>query len=109
MTNYNIREYLSLDGKSYFGKWFEKLGATAAAKISSALYKMERGNFSTAKFLGSGVWEFKIDAGPGYRIYFGKIGKDVILLLAGGTKRGQDKDIQVAAERLKEYNKRALH
>lgn len=53
-----------------------------------------------------GVWELKIDSGPGYRIYYGKVGKAVVMLLAGGTKKGQQKDIELAINLLKEYKKR---
>jgi putative addiction module killer protein len=109
VINYELKEYISSTGKSYFRAWFEKLGATAAAKVTAALHKMERGNFASTKFLGSGVWEFKIDTGPGYRLYFGKVGKNVVLLLAGGIKRGQNKDIQLAVDLLDEHNKGVLH
>ena len=109
MINYELKEYISSTGKSYFRTWFEKLGATAAAKVTAALHKMERGNFGSTKFLGSGVWEFKIDTGPGYRLYFGKVGKNVVLLLSGGIKRGQNKDIQLAIELLDEHKKSVLH
>lgn len=70
---------------------------------------MRQGNFSTTKFLANGVWEFKIDSGPGYRIYYGKVGKNIVLLLAGGTKKRQNKDIELAVELLKEYKKKTLH
>ncbi len=109
MINYEVKEHISSIGKSYFRDWFEKLNATAAAKVTAALHKMEKGNFACTKFLGNGVWEFKIDTGPGYRLYFGKVGKNVVLLLVGGIKRGQNKDIQLAVELLSEYKKSVLH
>ena len=70
---------------------------------------MEIGNFSGTKFLSDGVWEFKIETGPGYRIYFGKIGKNIVLLLSGGIKKRQNKDIKLAFKLLDEYKKKVLH
>lgn len=109
MVSYEVKEYVTSSGKSYFRSWFEKLTITIAAKITAALHKLEKGNFSNAKFLGNGIWEFKINTGPGYRIYFGTISKDIILLLVGGSKSGQSKDIQLAAKLLNEYKRTAFH
>lgn len=83
MVKYEVLEYIRPGGESPFAEWFESLTSTAAIKITSALHKMRQGNFSTTKFLGNDVWEFKIDSGPGYRIYYGKVGKNLVLLLAG--------------------------
>lgn len=109
MVRYEIKEYINSIGKSYFRSWFEKLGTIAAAKMTAALHKLENGCFSNAKFLGNGVWEFKINTGPGYRIYFSKIGKNIILLLAGGSKARQSKDIQLATELLNEHRNISFH
>lgn len=109
MVNYEVLEYIRPNGRCPFAEWLESLASIAALKVAGALHKIRNGNFSTAKFLGNGVWEFKIDSGPGYRIYYGKVGKNVVLLLAGGTKKGQNKDIELAIELLKEYKKKALH
>jgi len=109
MINFEVLEYVRPDGKCPFAKWLESLASTAALKVAGALHKMRQGNFSTSKSVGSGVWEYKIDSGPGYRIYYGKVGKAVVLLLAGGTKRAQQKDIELAIELLKEYKKKTLH
>ena len=67
---------------------------------------MEHGNLSNTKSLGGGVIESKIDFGPGYRVYFGKDGKHLIILLGGGTKKGQSKDIQKAKALWQEYKRR---
>jgi putative addiction module killer protein len=64
------------DGTSYFEKWFQNLTAQAAAKVTTALYKMEMGNLSNVKAVGKGVSEYKIDFGPGYRIYFAGMAKN---------------------------------
>jgi putative addiction module killer protein len=101
-----VREFLERDGSSPFGKWFAGLDATAAAKITTAVLRMELGNFSNVKGVGAGVFEYRIDFGPGYRIYFGKDGDTLVILLAGGTKKGQDRDIATAHARWQEYKKR---
>ena len=102
----NVVEYLEQDGSSPYAKWFQRLEHTAAARISTALYRMEQGNLSNVKAVGKGVSEYKIDFGPGYRIYFGQDGDVLIILLGGGSKKGQTRDIQQAQQRWKEYKAR---
>lgn len=101
-----LREYVASDGASPFAIWFDALDAQAAAKVAVAMIRMEAGNLSNAKSVGGGVQEYRIDAGPGYRIYFGRDGATLIILLAGGTKRRQQKDIDAAQARWAEYKKR---
>ena len=91
----NIVEYLR-DGKSPFEKWFNAVDATTAARITIALYRLEHGNFSNVKSVGKGVLEYRIDFGPGYRIYFGREGNELIILLGGGDKTTQATDIKKA-------------
>ncbi len=91
------------DGSSPFGKWFSELDANAAAKVTTALYRMEQGNLSNVKPVGKGVLEYRIDFGPGYRIYFGQEGAELIILLSGGSKRTQSKDIKRAQTLWAEY------
>ena len=67
---------------------------------------MENGNFSNVKPVGLGVREYKLDFGPGYRIYFGKDGDRLVILLGGGTKKRQSRDIDVAQEHWKSYKAR---
>jgi putative addiction module killer protein len=69
-----IENYITNDGIDPFNKWFNKLDPMAAAKVSTALYRMELGNYSNVKSIGNGVYEYKIDFGPGYRVYFGQDG-----------------------------------
>jgi len=64
----SIREYIDLQGRSPYAKWFNRLNAKAAAKVATALVRMEQGNFLTTKGIGEGVQENRIDFGPGYRI-----------------------------------------
>ncbi len=80
---------------SPYAEWFSRLNASAAAKVVSAVHRMEQGNFSNVKGVG-GVYEYRIDFGPGYRIYFGKDGDQLVILLAGGAKKRQDVDIMAA-------------
>lgn len=101
-----IREYVDRRGRSPFAKWFESLNAPAAAKVTTALVRIEQGNFSNTKGVGAGVHECRIDFGPGYRIYFGKAGEMLIILLGGGTKKQQNKDILAAHECWNDYRER---
>ncbi|MGA8274095.1 MAG: type II toxin-antitoxin system RelE/ParE family toxin [Candidatus Sulfotelmatobacter sp.] len=87
------KQYEDAKGKSPYAKWFDDLHAPAAAKITKAVARMEQGNFSNVTGVGSGVYENTIDFGPGYRFYFGKDGEQLIILLAGGSKKRQQGDI----------------
>ena len=101
-----VREYLDEAGASPFAEWFERLNALAAAKVASALYRLEQGNFSTVNGVGGGVFECKINFGPGYRVYFGKDGEEMVILLGGGSKRRQSTDISAALACWQEYKRR---
>ena len=101
-----IREFLDTRGRSPFAGWFDRLDPQAAAKVAVALTRMEQGNLSNVKTVGGGVLEYRIDFGPGYRVYFGRDGDTLIILLAGGTKRRQQDDIAAAQTRWTEYNQR---
>ena len=91
-----IRYYVDDDGKAPFAKWVEDLDEVAAFKVAGALTRMAEGNFSNAKGVGAGVLEFRIDFGPGYRVYFGRDGDTLVILLTGGTKKRQQQDILAA-------------
>jgi putative addiction module killer protein len=101
-----IREYLDGAGRSPFGRWFDGLDATAAARVTTVLARLEQGNFSNVKGVGAGVFEYRIDFGPGYRVYFGKDGETLVILVAGGTKKRQGQDIALAQERWSDYKQR---
>lgn len=101
-----IREFLDGHGRSPFALWFEGLEPMAAVKVTTAITRMSLGNLSNAKGVGEGVLEYRIDYGPGYRIYFGRDGDRLIILLAGGTKKRQQADIKAAHARWVEYRKR---
>ncbi len=98
MPAIRVVEYLDLQGKSPFARWFEDLNAEAAAKVTTALYRLAQGNFSNVKGVGGGVFEYRIDFGPGYRIYFGKDGDTVVILLGGSTKKRQQPAIAAAVD-----------
>jgi putative addiction module killer protein len=102
----DILEYLDEKGRSPFENWFNRINAQAAAKVTTALVRLESGNTSNAKNIGAGVFELKIDFGPGYRVYFGYDGPKVVILLAGGTKKRQNKDIETAKKRWNNYKER---
>ena len=101
-----LLEYLDVEGKSPFRDWFAGLDAMAAAKVTVSLARIEQGNLSNAKGVGRGVLEYRIDFGPGYRVYFGRDGDTYVILLAGGTKRRQQRDIDAAKARWADYKDR---
>ena len=101
-----VREYLHADDSSPFADWFNELDAQAALKVNTHLTRIGNGNLSNVKSVGSGVHECVIDWGPGYRIYLGKDGDKLIILLGGGTKKRQQKDIDQAKLLWQTYKKR---
>ena len=102
-----LRFYVLEDGRSPFEEWFVELDGVAAAKVTVALARLEQGNSSSAKPVGGGVIEYRIDWGPGIRVYFGREGDQMIILLASGTKRQQQKDIESAKRRWADYLRRS--
>ncbi len=88
-----VRELLEEDGSSPYGDWFNSLDPIAAAKISIAKVRMEQGNLSNVKWF-QGIGEYRIDWGPGYRIYLARDGLKIIVLLGGESKKGQQEDIK---------------
>ena len=102
MADRKVIEYVKA-GSSPFAAWFSVLDPQAAAKVAAALYRLEQGNVSNVKSVGKGVSEYKIAFGPGYRIYFGQEGDKLVILLGGGAKKTQDKDIQIAQALWVEY------
>lgn len=86
--------------------WFDDLSAQAAARVATAITRIGQGNFSNVKGVGSGVFEYTLDFGPGYRIYFGKDGDRLVILLGVGTKKRQQRDISNAIAKWQEYKQR---
>jgi putative addiction module killer protein len=102
----DLLEYSDEKGRSPFEKWFNRINAQAAAKVTTALVRLESGNTSNTKSVGGGVYELKIDFGPGYRVYFGYDGPKVVILLAGGIKKRQEQNIETAKKRWNNYKER---
>jgi putative addiction module killer protein len=102
-----IRYYVAVDGRQPFAEWFADLEPVTRAKIARAIARMEQGNLSNAKPVGSGVLEYRIDFGPGYRVYFGRDGETLVILLTGGSKKRQQRDIEAAAAFWQDYKRHA--
>ncbi len=104
---FEIRRYRTAAGKEPFSDWLSGLrDRQAQARILVRLERLELGNFGDAKSVQGGVHELRIDWGPGYRVYFGRDGQTVVVLLCGGDKRRQDADIRKAVELWQEYTRR---
>jgi len=98
--------YVDASGNSPFARWFAGLDYAAAARVGAALLRIEHGNLSNLKGLGGGLAEYKINVGPGYRIYLARRGDSLIILLCGGTKQRQGADIARARDYLADYEQR---
>jgi putative addiction module killer protein len=107
MLEREIEVYQTEDGKKPFLKWLDSLkDVRARAKIRVGIDRISLGNLGNCKAIGSGVSELKIDFGPGYRVYFGQIANRLVILLCGGVKSTQAKDIQKAKSYWEDYRKR---
>ena len=106
MPEVRVVVYIDVAGRSAFSRWFDTLNAEAAAKVTTALYRIGQGNFSNVGGVGGGVFEYRIDFGPGYRIYFGKDGETLVVLLGGSAKQRQQQAIQAAQRCWGEYKRR---
>ncbi len=102
----DVLEYLDVQDRSPFGAWFNELDPQSAARVTTAITRLALDNTSNVKGVGAGVLELKIDVGPGYRVYFGQDGKHLVILLAGGSKRRQQRDIATAQQRWRDYKLR---
>jgi putative addiction module killer protein len=100
-----VQECLDATGRSPFARWFDSLNAVAASRVAVALYRLAEGNFSNVQGVGTGLYELKVDFGPGYRIYFGRDGKHTVVLLGGSTKRHQSAAIAAAAHTWAAYRR----
>lgn len=101
-----VEEYVRGDGSCPFRGWFDGLDVHAAAKVATAIVRMELGNLSNVKWIGGGLGEYRIDWGPGYRLYITQDGDQLIILFVGGTKKRQQSDIRQASALLDEYRGR---
>ncbi|MBI4685229.1 MAG: type II toxin-antitoxin system RelE/ParE family toxin [Nitrospirae bacterium] len=107
LSLFTLEYYIAENGKIPFKKWLENVkDIHARAKIRVALDRVRMGNFGHARSVGEGVHELKIDYGPGYRVYYALAGDEIILLLLGGDKASQSKDIVRAKEYWKKFKRR---
>jgi putative addiction module killer protein len=105
--SFELRHYLTAGGVDVFGSWLAGLAdRQAQARIQARVERIERGLFGDCEPVGEGVWELRIDWGPGYRVYYSRTGARIILLLCGGDKRKQQADIERAKEYWRDYQER---
>lgn len=100
-----VREYVDASGQIPFRKWLRDLDTATRARIQARILRFEFGNLGDHKDVGGGVQEARLDFGPGYRVYFGRHGVEVFLLLLGGDKKTQKKDIKLAKQLWASYLK----
>jgi len=105
---FRLQHYTHTDGQDLFAEWLNQLkDRQAKARIAARLLRLQNGNFGDNRFVGDGVWELKIDWGPGYRVYYAIESKQLILLCDGGDKRTQEADIQRAIARWHAWQQRS--
>ncbi len=100
-------EYVDEEGKIPYARWLDSLDQTVKARIVITVYRLSAGNSSASKGVG-GIFELRLDFGPGYRVYFGKDGEELVLLLGGGSKRRQQQDIESAKDCWQAYKRSKL-
>lgn len=101
-----VEEYLDAAGKSPFGNWFKDLDSVTRARVTTVLLRLSEGNASQIKSVGQGVHEMRMNFGPGYRVYLGWEGQQMVILLTGGSKARQQKDIDQAKVFWADYQQR---
>lgn len=101
-----LLEYIDGEGRNPFAAWRAELDNVARARVTRALIRLEEGNTSNLKAVGLGVAELRLDFGPGYRVYLGWDGAVLVVLLGGGTKKRQQRDIENAQDRWADYKRR---
>lgn len=100
---WSISKYVTINGVCPFDEWFNTLNSTNKARVDVRLDRVSLGNFGDSKSLNEGIYELRLHFGGGYRIYYGKTGRRVVLLLMGGMKKTQNKDIKTARGYWKAY------
>lgn len=104
---FEIRHYVTVAGADPFADWLAALtDRQAQARVEARIDRLERGLLGDVEPCGEGVWELRIDWGPGYRVYYARAGYTIVLLLLGGDKRKQDADIKRAKEYWRDYQQR---
>lgn len=103
---YQLEVYVGENGKAPYLSWFQSLSdQKTKAKVEARLARLRAGNMGDCKNVGHGVFELRIDYGPGYRIYFAMVGDKIVLLLLGGDKKRQDNDIKRAQQFLVDFRR----
>ena len=103
-----VVHYITEDGTDCFDKWFRSQSSQVRSRIQTRIDRVELGNFGDYKSVGKGVFELRIDFGSGYRLYFGRDGEDLVILLGGGTKKRQSRDIAQAHTHWKAYKQEKI-
>jgi putative addiction module killer protein len=101
-----LRDYLDPAGRRPIRRWLDGLDSVTRARVAKALVQLSLGNFSEVKGVGGGVLERRLNFGPGYRLYFGRDGDALIILLTGGAKSRQQRDIETAHASWEDYKRR---
>ncbi len=105
---FEIRHYVSADGKDIFLEWLKQVrDPVAKLQVAKRVNRLEQGNFGDYKFCRDGVWELRVDVGAGYRVYYAQSGLQLILLLCGGDKRTQDSDIDRAVRYWQDWQRKS--
>ena len=106
---YRVKEYITEQGRNPFQRWFRKLTADQGDRVNTALSRMITGQLQDTKHVGNGVYELRLHMGPGFRIYYGHDGKELIVLLIGGDKSSQRRNIDQAQRFWRDYRERKSH
>jgi putative addiction module killer protein len=96
--------YQTEDGRTPFSQWMDEQNARVYGIVMTRLERVEMGNLGDHRAVGDGVSELRIDIGPGYRVYFGKDGEQLVILLIAGTKKTQRRDIETARQFWRDYH-----
>lgn len=104
---YRLKHYVNSSGDDLFGAWLDSIiDIRTRSRIAARLLRLNNGNFGDCKPVGKGVWELRVDTGPGYRVYYAIDNGKVILLCEGGDKRTQKSDIKRAIVRWQDWKER---
>lgn len=105
--SFQVEVYQTADGKRPFAEWLRSVkDRRARAKVRTRITRLELGNHGNCKSIGGGLLELRVDYGPGYRVYLARRGALLMLLLCGGDKRTQQRDIEQARAYLTDYERR---
>ena len=98
-----VVRYITEDGIDYFDRWMRRQNPQVRARVQTRIDRIQLGNFGDHRGVGSGVFELRLNYGPGYRIYYGRDGDELVILLGGGLKRRQSQDIEMAQAQWRAY------